>query len=177
VALIMALALGWNSPRPSRGPDWEPAGLPLSIVAGSGETATRLLGYVAGDAAFEVEALPLGPDLNGYGLAYRAQDPTHCYVFAVGSDGYYAVLRVDGGEEMALVDWQQFPHVRRHRQPNRLRVECAGATCRFFINEEYAATVEDATWFSGDVGLWVHSLEGTVTVEFPAARVWQPPLD
>jgi hypothetical protein len=91
----------------------------------------------------------------------------------VGSDGYYAILRVNGSEELSLVDWQQFPHVRRDQQPNRLRVTCANATCKFYINDEYAATVEDDTWLAGDVGLWVRSFtEEATTVYFLNARIW-----
>ena len=133
-----------------------------------------LLGYSGSDFALESEAVPLsGPDFNGYGLVYRAQDAAHYYAFAVGADGYYGVMRVEGDEETALVDWQQFPHVLRGRQANRLRVACSGAACRFYINDEYATTIEDDTWLAGDVGLWVRGFgDGDVVVEFLSARVW-----
>jgi hypothetical protein len=174
LALIVALALGWNNPRPTRSPDWEAPGLPLSLETTSNEAVVTLLGYLSGDFTLEVEAAPLsGPDFNGYGLVYRAQDGAHYYAFAVGADGYYSVLRVEGDEETPLVDWQQFPHVRRGRQANRLRVNCAGPTCRFYINDEYATTVEDSTWLTGDVGLWVRGFgDEDVVVQFVNARVW-----
>jgi hypothetical protein len=174
LALIIALALGWNSPRPNRPPDWEASGLPRRLVASPGRTAVALLGYPGNDLTLEVEALPLaGPDFNGYGLVYRAQDEAHYVSFAIGSDGYYAVLRVAGDEETPLVDWQQFPHVRRGQQANRLRVTCAGPTCHFFINDEYATTIEDDTWLTGDVGLWVHSFQDAdVAIQFRDVRAW-----
>jgi len=178
LALIVALALGWNSPRPTRPPDWEASGLPLGLKTPKNEPTTSLLGHPGGDFTLEVEAIPLsGPDsgFNGYGLIYRAQDSAHYYAFAVGGDGYYAVLRVTGDEETALVDWQQFPHVHRGRQPNRLRVTCKGPTCHFYVNDEYAATVQDDTWLAGDVGLWVRGFgDGNVAVQFLNARVWSP---
>ena len=177
LALIVALALGWNSPRPTRPPDWQAPGLPLRLEATSDETVVSLLEYPGGDFTLEVEAIPLsGPDsgFNGYGLVYRAQDIANYYAFAVGSDGYYAVLRVTEDEEIALVDWQQFPHVRRGQQANRLRVACTDATCRFYINDEYATTVEDDAWLAGDVGLWVHSFKDRDTVaQFTSACVWE----
>ena len=174
LALIVALALGWNSPRPTHPPDWEAPGLPLDLQAPRDETTTSLLAHPSGDFAFEAQAIPLsGPDFDDYGLVYRAQGPAHYYVFAIGGDGCYAVLRVAGDEETPLVDWQQFPHVRRGRQANRLRVECAGATCRFYVNDEYAATVEDGTWLSGDVGLWVRGFEEGGAVRFVNVRVWE----
>jgi len=174
LALIVALALGWNSPRPNRPPDWQPAGLPLRLVAPSNDVTVALLDHPGDDFTLEVEALPLaGPAFNGYGLVYRARDAAHYTVFAVGSDGYYGVLRVAGDEETSLVDWQQFPHVRRGQQPNRLRVTCAGPACRFYVNDEYATAIEDDTWLAGDVGLWVRAFgDEEVAVQFRAARVW-----
>jgi hypothetical protein len=176
LALVVALLLGLNSPRPVRPPDWQAADLPLTLEAVPNATAVNLLRRSYDDFTLEVEAVPLsGSDsgFDGYGLAYRARDEAHYYAFAVGGDGYYAVLRIDGDRETPLVDWQQFPHVHRGQQANRLRVACEGAICRFYINDEYAATVEDGTWLEGDVGLWVRSFEAdTVTVRFEGARVW-----
>ena len=69
---------------------------------------------------------------------------------------------------------EQFPHVHRGGQPNRLRVACAGPTCHFTINDEYATTVVGDIWGAGDVGLWVRGFgEGGVTVQFQAVRVWE----
>ena len=133
-----------------------------------------LLGHPIGDFTLEVQAVPLsGPDLNGYGVLYRAQDAAHYYAFAIAGDGYYSVLQVADGEEASLVDWQQFPHIRRGQQANRLRVTCEGPTCRFYINDEYTNTVEDTTWLSGDVGLWARSFgDGDVEVRCVDVRVW-----
>jgi len=172
LALVVALALGWNSPGPTRPSDWQAPD--LGLKAPPNGTTVSLLGYPSSDFTLEVEATPLsGPDFNAYGLIYRAQDATHYYAFAVGSDGYYAVLRVAEGEEAELVSWQQFPHIRRGRQTNRLRVACAGRTCRFYVNDEYAATVKDDTWLAGDVGLWARGFgDGNVAVQFLNARVW-----
>lgn len=174
LALVVALALGWNSPGPTRSPDWQAPDLPLDVEVPSNGTTVSLLGYPGSDFTCEVEVIPLsGSDFNGYGLVYRAQDSTRYYAFAVGSDGYYAVLLVTGDEETELVSWQQFPHVLRGRQANRLRVACAGATCRFYVNDEYAATFDDDTWLAGDVGLWVRGFDdGDVAVQFLDARVW-----
>jgi hypothetical protein len=176
LALVVALLTGLNSPRPIQPPDWQAAGLPIALQAAPNTIAVRLMERSYDDFTLEVEAVPLsGPDsgFNGYGLIYRAQDDVHYYAFAVGGDGYYAVLRIDGDEETALVDWQQFPHVRRATQANRLRVACEGATCRFYINDEYATAVEDASWLDGDVGLWVRSFEKEpVSVQFEGVRVW-----
>jgi hypothetical protein len=174
LALVIALAAGWNDPRPADTPDWEAPKLPLRIQAGPGTAAVRLLGHPCGDCTLEVGAVPRSlPDFNGYGLIYRAHDEANYTVFAIGSDGYYAVLRMAGGSETPLIEWQQFPHVRRGQQANLLRVTCARATCRFYINDEYAATVEDDTRMAGDTGVWVRSFEDeAVVADFTAVRVW-----
>ena len=174
LALVAALALGWNSPYPRRAPDWRAPNLPLRLAARPEESTVVLLGDSSGDFALEVGAIPhSGPDFNGYGLVYRAQDADNYRVFAIGSDGYYAVLRVEGPDEVALVEWQQFPHINRGSQANRLRVTCVGPTCRFAINDEHAVTVEDDTLLAGDVGVWVHSFErDTVALDFLALRMW-----
>jgi len=175
VAVIIALALGWNNPRPNRPPAWEDPGPPLHLVATAEQAAVTLLGTPVSDFTFEVEALPLSDsDLNNYGLVYRAQDAAHYTTFAVGSDGYYAVLRVAGDEEVPLIEWQQFPHVKRGQQSNRLRVACAGPKCRFYVNDEYAATVEDDTWLEGDLGVWAqaYGCEDAI-VQFEHIRIWE----
>jgi hypothetical protein len=122
-------------------------------------------------------ALPTAVPSSGFydfGLVYRAQDEIHYYAFVVGTDGYYTVMRVDGEQTTALVPWQQFPHIRRGRQSNRLLVTCVGPICSFRINDEYAATVEDDRWLSGDVGLWVRSPGDAGVVQFTSARIWVP---
>jgi hypothetical protein len=176
LGVIVALTLGWNNPRPTRPPDWQAAGLPLSLETASGESAMTLLERPCTDFTLEAEAAPLtepGSGFNSYGLAYRAQDATHCYVFAVGSDGYYAVLQLAGDEETLLVDWQQFPHVHRGQQSNRLRVTCAGPICHFYVNDEYVTNVEDTTWLKGDAGLWMRSFgDGVSVVEFASLQAW-----
>lgn len=174
LALIVALALGWNDPRPTGPPDWQASNLPLPIEAGSDGTEVKLLDYPCDDFTLEVETVPRsGPNFNGYGLIYRAQDEANYSVFAIGSDGYYAVLRMAGDTETPLVDWQQFPHIRRGQQANLLRVSCVGAICRFYINDEYATSVEDDARMAGDVGVWVRSFEdAAVMAEFTNVRVW-----
>ena len=135
-----------------------------------------LIEHPCDDFTLEIEAAPLsGPDsgFNGYGLVYRAQDAANYYAFAVGSDGYYAVLEVAEAEEISLVEWQQFPHVHRGQQANRLRVTCVGPICHFYINDEYATAVEDTTWLTGDIGLWVYSFgDEDVVIQFLSMSSW-----
>ena len=47
-------------------------------------------------------------------------------------------------------------------------------TCRFYVNDEDAATVEDDIWLAGDVGLRVRGFgDRGVAVQFVNVRVWR----
>ena len=175
LVLVSALALGWNDPSPSRPPDWQPPDLPITLRAPEDTLIVVPLGHSSGDFTMEIEAVPVsGSDLNAYGLTYRASDVTAYYAFGIGSDGYYAILRIAADEERELVEWQQFPHVRRGQQANRLRVDCAGATCHYYINDEYVTTMEDSAELVGDVGIWAHAFEaGEIAVQFNQIQVWE----
>jgi hypothetical protein len=179
--LIVALASGWNNPRPSGPPDWRAPDLPRLLAAPPGDTTLEqlscpLTSEAPASRGFVLEGILApapGPEFNGYGLAYGLQDTTHYSVFALGSDGYYAVLRVSGDVETPVVTWQQFPHIRRGSQANRLRIECSGSTCDFHINDEYATSAEAGPALQGDCGLWVRSFEDEpIEVEFTSLAVW-----
>lgn len=174
LGLIVALAVGWNDPRPPGVPRWEATDVPFGLIAPPDADAVVLFEPLVGDFTLEVRARPVsGPDFNGYGVLYRAHDEAHGYVFAIGADGYWAVLRMEGGDTVELVEWRQFPHVRRGRQPNRLRVCCEGPRCDFYIDDEYAGGLSDPTWLEGKVGVWVRSFGyEPVQVEFLSVRLW-----
>lgn len=175
LALVAALALGWSSPRPSAPPNWESSALPSSIDVSSDTPSVVLLGPRGTDFTFEVTAIPLqGPSagLYEYGLVYRAQDAGRYYAFVVGADGYYGVFRVEDADLIPLVAWEQFPHVARGQQVNRLLVTCDGSACTFRINDEYAATIGDHQWLAGELGLWARSPMDEGAVRFLTARLW-----
>jgi len=177
VAFIGALTLGWNSPRPHGPPDWEAGRLPRSVEVRPDARYVSLLGHESSDFTLEALVAPLQGPTSGfydYGLLYRAQDVENYYIFAVGADGYYGVMRVEGATVTALTVWQQFPHIKRGSQLNRLLVSCAGAVCTFRVNDEFVATVEDDRWLSGDAGLWARSSE-EVTLQFESVRMWVLP--
>ena len=175
LGLVGALALGWNSPRPGGSPDWEAQALPTCYDVPPDRPVVELLGPKAGDFAFEMLLLPTTvPEsrLLDYGLVYRAQDQDNHYAFLVGADGYYAVVKVEDGREAFLVDWQQFPHIRRGTERNRILVTCAGDACSFRINDEYAVTVEDDRWESGRLGIEARSPEDRAVIALQRADLW-----
>jgi hypothetical protein len=174
LALSVAIGAGWNDPRPPAPPDWRFPGPLLLQAAPPDRRAARFLDRPAESFTLEAVATLLGGSaFNGYGLIFRARQPDRYEVFAVGSDGYLAVLWVEGETETPLLGWQQFPHIRRGRATNRLRISCADGTCRFWVNDEYVAALPDEMGASGDVGLWVRRFEGeAVRVEFAQVAMW-----
>jgi hypothetical protein len=174
VALAIALGAGWNSPRPSPLPNWRLPSPLLLEVSPPAERTAHLLGWSHREFVAEVVATPRqGSDFNGYGLIFRAQGPEQYAVFAIGSDGYLAVLRVDGEEEVPVLDWQQFPHVRRGRAANRLRLACAADECQFWVNDEYVGSLAADWGDAGQVGFWARRFDGrAVQVSFADGAVW-----
>ncbi len=176
-ALSLVIGMGWNNPRLSPDPDLLlPAPLTLTVTSPD-ERAVHFLNDPVGP--FTLEALASSQDETGrgdYGLLFRASAPDRFSLFAVGTDGYVAVLRVEGRTETPLLEWELFPHVHRGRESNRIRVSCADGVCHFWVNDEFVAALPDEADPHGDLGLWSGSLgEGTTRATFSYVAVWAGP--
>lgn len=190
LGIAAALALGWRSPTPRRSPDWEEADIQWAAY-GEGSTTTSPDGYsirfsqpeqrgwavgdrLVSDFDIELEARSSASQNVDYGLLYRYQDADNHYRFGVGTDGYYFIGVVRDGETTPIRTWQQWPHVRRGDQANRLQVRCEGSICRFYINGEFAAEVTDDTFLEGRIGVWAENFsEHPLEVTWPRLRVWE----
>lgn len=188
--LAAALALGWRSPTPRRTPDWEDADIQWTpygegLNTSSGAAYSLRLsqpeqrGWAVGDPwasdfDLELDARSSAPDENvDYGLLYRYQDPENYYRFGIGNDGYYYIGIVRDGKATAVRTWQQWPHVRRGDQTNRLRVRCKGPTCRFYINGEFTAEITDGAFREGKIGVWAESYsDQPLDVTWFGIRLW-----
>jgi hypothetical protein len=175
VLLWIAICCGWNAPRPSQPPDWEAAEPIVLRVAAPEQQAVELLGEPVAEFTVEIDAVPQGEStFNGYGLIFRAQSPDRYAVFAVGSDGYVAVLARDDEQETPWLDWRAFPHVRRGEASNRLRVTCGAGECHFWVNDEHVASLPDRLGPTGRVGVWAsRQTRAPLEVTFNALSVWE----
>ena len=190
MGLVVALALGWRSPTPQRAPDWSSTDLDWRQYGDGSATITnggyrmRLLGpdqraWAVADqpvSDFELEldvhSLRASEDV-GLGLLYRYQDLSNTYLFAIGGDGYYTIAVVRQGQLSPLRAWQQWPHVRRGADTNRLRIRCQGTLCRFYVNGEFAAEISDDAFLTGSVAFWAQSFsDAGVDVVFQELRLW-----
>lgn len=189
LGLAMALALGWRSPTLRRAPDWTVDDLTWKQY-GNGTANLSAEGYQmrlsqSGNSIWaiaqhlvdfdvELDLRALVPDSEAdYGLLYRYQNASNHYLFAIGSDGYFAITLVQDSKAVQLHTWREWPHVRRGTATNRLRVRCQGATCHFYINNEYAAEIIDHTFLEGDLGVWAQSFSDTpLEVVLEGMRIW-----
>lgn len=175
VALWTAIRCGWNAPRPTRPPDWQVAEPVVLQVSSPEQQALELLGDPVEAFTAETVATPrAGSSFNAYGLAFRAQSPERYAVFAVGSDGYLAVLVYDGQRETPCLDWRPFPHVRQGEASNRLRLACAAGECHFWVNDEHVASLPDEFGPRGRVGVWAgRRTDAVLEVAFDGMSVWE----
>jgi hypothetical protein len=126
------------------------------------------------DFALEVDARRVsGPLSNEFGVLVRYQPETdEFYLFAISSDGFYAVEKYQADEWQELVKWTESDAIQQGEAVNRLRVTGQGAKMRFFVNGEPLTQVEDASFRSGSVGLLASATDkGGVVVAFDNLRV------
>ncbi len=130
------------------------------------------------DYVLEVDARRVsGPADNEYGVLVRYQEASDdFYLFAVSSDGMYAVEQYHDGEWQVLVKWAESAAVAEDAEVNHLRVVCQGTKMRFFVNGELLADVDDSSLGAGNIGLLASSADQAgVVVAFDNLRVAPSP--
>ncbi len=118
-----------------------------------------------------------GPDDNDFGLICRYVDESNFYFFLASSDGYYAIGRmIDGSQE--LIGQEQLNYtdaINLGNSTNALEASCVGTSLSFKINGETVASVEDATFSEGDIGLIAGTYDTVGTdVHFDNIKVMKP---
>ncbi len=107
------------------------------------------------DVRMEVDSGKLGgPDENRIGLVCRFTGSDY-YFFLISSDGFYGIGIYTGGQAVLLgqSEMQSNGNIKTGMAVNHLRADCAGDTLTFYVNGFQAASVQDGTLKSGDVGL------------------------
>lgn len=122
-----------------------------------------------------------GSSDNNYGLICRYQDMDHFYAFLISSDGYYAIVRVFGGESYKILSGDGI-----HLMPsdailtqreaiNEIRAVCAGDTLTLYVNGVQLASVMDTQLVSGDIGFIASTYEAApIEVRFDNLLVLEP---
>jgi len=122
-----------------------------------------------------------GSTNNNFGLICRYRDMDHFYAFLISSDGYYAIVRVFGGESYKILSGDGL-----HLMPsdailtgpdevNEIRAVCTGDTLTLYVNGTQLAGVLDDQLVSGDIGFITSTYEAApVEVRFDNLVVLEP---
>jgi len=137
-----------------------------------------IMGGFFADAAIEVDVLPVylpKDNNNAFGVLCRAQPDGDGYAFRISGDGYYSIYRVTGDDFTPLVDWTESSVILQGGQSNHLKVVCNQMELLFLVNGTIIASVEDATFDRGDVGLIATTYEDDPTeIFYDNLKVTQP---
>jgi hypothetical protein len=147
-------------------------------------SAVAVPGARFSDVLVEAEVqLQEGSADNNFGLLCRYQDLDHFYAFLISSDGYYAIVRVVGGEDFQVLSGDGL-----HLMPseaidteqgatNEIRALCQGDNLTLFVNGRQLASVLDSQLGYGDVGFIASSYgEAPVRVHFDNMVVLDPAI-
>ena len=108
-----------------------------------------------GDFAFEVDAVITElPDKGAtYGVIARRDDENY-YQFLVSADGYYKIQRHSADGWTTIIDWTESDAIQQGEMvTNRLRLECLGASLRFYANDIFMGSIDDSSLSKGQIGL------------------------
>jgi hypothetical protein len=116
-----------------------------------------------------------------FGIICNYTDESNNYYAGFGSDGYYAIVRTEGGTDYFLTDpnndpengqWLPSDDITVGATKYTLAFECANGQLKLEVDGVTIATAEDATFKSGQIGLFVLTFdEPTADVRFDDIRV------
>ncbi len=118
-----------------------------------------------------------GPSDDHFGVLCRYADEQF-YYFAISSDGYYAIFRMDDdGTLVPMTGKAMLKSTLIHADgtDNRLMASCQGSTLTLYANGEEVAQVEDDALTKGDVGMAAGTVsEGGTTIWFDDFEAQKP---
>jgi hypothetical protein len=110
---------------------------------------------------------------DSYGLMFRGQTEAgtsnyNLYIFEVSCDGAARLSLLKGSNFTALTNWAPFPAIKiGPGEVNDLMVWAGKDELRFYVNEQYLFTVNDATLLAGFYGLFLYDrLNGNMSVTY-----------
>ncbi|MEX1020555.1 MAG: hypothetical protein WDZ49_12905 [Litorilinea sp.] len=116
-----------------------------------------------------------GDESNQPGIVFRYQDEDNFYFFAIGNDGYYALLKLENNSWTNLVDWTESEDVNSGSGArNRVAVLTEGPDIVLLANDVVLAEVEDSTFTEGQIALTAGSYERAgVEIAFDNFALWR----
>jgi hypothetical protein len=118
-----------------------------------------------------------------FGVICNYEDDGAFYYMGIGPDGYYAIVRVDGEDDVFLTSdenlWMQSDDIEINADSYKLEAICAeDGTLTLIVDGTEIASAVDDTYAEGDVGLFVLSFEEVpVEVRFDDLEVIEIPAE
>lgn len=109
---------------------------------------------------------------DAFGVDCRIQPNGDGYGFRISSDGYYAIEVYSNNENTALVDFEYDDAIYTDGRTNHITAVCDSSQLTLWVNDVQLASVQDRTFFSGDLALTALSFETEpITVAFDNLEV------
>lgn len=117
-----------------------------------------------------------GSQDNWMGVICRQQDEENYYLFAISADGYYLILKVEGGIPTQLAGPTRDEIINTGRGSNQITARCAGQSLSLTVNDKVLATVDDDSFETGNTALFADAVApgGRTTVAFDALVISGP---
>lgn len=148
------------------------------ISNGDGDTMWGVANKKFDNVIIDVDATQIsaGPDSNNdYGILCREQGDGNGYFFLISGDGFYSILKAEGGEFTPLVDWTDSDVINTGNASNHIQATCNGSSLILTVNGQQLATANDTAYSSGDIALTATSYESQPTeVHFDNLVVSKP---
>ncbi len=148
------------------------------ISNGNGDTMWGVANKKFDNVIIDVDATQIsaGPDSNNdYGILCREQGDGNGYFFLISGDGFYSILKAEGGEFTPLVDWTASDVINTGNASNHIQATCNGSSLILTVNGQQLATANDTAYSSGDIALTATSYESQPTeVHFDNLVVSKP---
>jgi hypothetical protein len=116
--------------------------------------------------------------LDRYGIMFRAPDVDHGYHFGLSCDGRLSLSTWDGETWIVLIDWTENDFINSGpNQNNLLGILAVGEEIKLYVNDEWVATLTDATYLNAlRYGVFVGADEtNDFTVRFDDLKWWGVP--
>lgn len=119
------------------------------------------------DVQVSVDASVLqASEVGEYGIVCNLQDDSNFYALTVSEDGYFNISIFYMGEWFYLVDWTYTDLITKGADAT-ITATCAGGRLALAYNDVLLTEVEDTTYQSGFVGLYIGTFEApNLTVGF-----------
>ena len=131
---------------------------------------------LGGDFYMTVEARRVsGVEDGQYGLMFRKTDSDNYGIFKIKDSKHYKLALMLAGEWNTIIDWTETSTV-RPGETNRITVIVQGPHYTFYINDQYAAEIEDDRLSGGGGGMMIELVaEGdTAVFEFDNLEIRAP---